>query len=676
MNLALVLGQSSENLKSKLISVKDNLRIECFSGLKQFINVSIKRELSYDRIIIISTLVKSDEDIEDLYSFWDNHSRESEIVFLCKKGSDDELARKFLSRFCSTSITSMLVTSTTLNILTEAVVLPVSKITDSYGIPDYLSVEVESDSYFDVEEDTAKEEETTTEEKPTEDTNNKPKEKRSLFGSLFGKKKKKKEQEKVQNSDSNSEVTETDLSTEDSSTNNEPVVNEVPSQSYEEEVTNTDDLGSSFVEDDYSYSPDLDENSQDYNENYEDNTQSVSSINHNNVNDDFYNDKFEESENQDEGYYDYSSAEQDNESYDDYQYEQPSDGYQEEQQVSYVDDYQEDEYNNNYQDNVQDVEDDNYNSYQEEVQDVEDDFGDLTYSDYPQSTQSQGVSEPTAEEVGDVDDLTLGSAEEEYRKKTETPKVIKETVVKEVIKSVKTSSVLENVYKGIAHKLIIVTGDRGAGLTSLAWSLTLHFSKKVPVLYFDCDVVNHGLMNYISYFDFKNYEESHMQGVKLCRSSKAFNSCVCKWDTNIDLLTSDFGVEVSDEELIYSQGIVTENLNKYGVVIVDCPISKLHCVQDLIMSGNVAICVEDNKRGFMNALNALDSSELPLRYKRSIVSKGTIVRTKVNRKNDYKRVLSYINSIVELDECDWLSMAIKEFNGKLTSDLLTQILEG
>ena len=128
--------------------------------------------------------------------------------------------------------------------------------------------------------------------------------------------------------------------------------------------------------------------------------------------------------------------------------------------------------------------------------------------------------------------------------------------------------------------------------------------------------------------------------------------------------------------MISSQGIVAENLNKYGVVIVDCPISKLHCVQDLIMTGNVAICVEDNKRGFMNALNALDSSELPLRYKRSIVSKGTIVRTKVNRKNDYKRVLSYINSIVELDECDWLSMVIKEFNGKITSDLLTEILEG
>jgi len=431
LNLALVLGQSSESLKSKLISVKDNLSIECFSGLKQFINVSIKRELLYDRVIIISTLVKSDEDIEDLYSFWDNHSRESEIVFLCKKGSDDELARKFLSRFCSTNITSMLVTSTTLNILTEAVVLPISKITDTYGIPDYLSVEVESDSYFNVEEDTAKEEEPTTEEKPVEDTNNKPKEKRSLFGSLFGKKKKKGEQEKVQNSNINSEVTETDLGTEDNPTNNEQVVNEVPSQPCEEEVSNTDDLDGSSIEDDYSYSTDLSENSRDCSENYEDNTQSASSLN----------DDFAESENSNEGYYDYASAEQDSENYDDYKYEQ---------QVN----------------------------YQEEIQDVEDDFGDLMLADYSHSPQSQGVSKPTAEEVGDVDDLTLGTAEEEYRKKTETPKVIKETVVKEVIKSVKTSSVLENVYKGIAHKLIIVTGDRGAGLTSLAWSLALHFSKK------------------------------------------------------------------------------------------------------------------------------------------------------------------------------------------------------
>ena len=204
----------------------------------------------------------------------------------------------------------------------------------------------------------------------------------------------------------------------------------------------------------------------------------------------------------------------------------------------------------------------------------------------------------------------------------------------------------------------------------------MHFAQKVPVLYFDCDVENHGLMNYIDYFEFKNYEPSHMQGVKLCRSSKAFSTCVCKWDTNMDLLTTDFGVEVTDDELTLSQGIVAENLNKYGVVIVDCPLSKLHCIQDLILTGNVVICVEDTKRGYMNALIGLDSSELPLRYKRSIISKGTLVRTKVNPKNDYKRVMKYINSIVDLEDCNWLEMVTTSFTGKVTTELLTEILEG
>ena len=117
-------------------------------------------------------------------------------------------------------------------------------------------------------------------------------------------------------------------------------------------------------------------------------------------------------------------------------------------------------------------------------------------------------------------------------------------------------------------------------------------------------------------------------------------------------------------------------MNRYGVVIVDCPISKLHCMQDLILTGNVAICVEDSRRGIMNILNQLDLSELQLRYKRNIAGKGTMVRTKVTSKSDYKRLIKYVDSIVDLEDCNWLSMPAIEFKGKVTSDFLAEILEG
>ena len=143
MNLALVLGKNSDNIKPTLAFVKDNLNISGFTTLKQFIAISTKRELFFDRIIIISTLLKDDSTIDDIYNFWNSNSRASEIVFLCRKDSDEALAKTFLSKFCSTSVTCMLVSATTLNILRSAVVLPISEITEMYGISDYLTVEVE-----------------------------------------------------------------------------------------------------------------------------------------------------------------------------------------------------------------------------------------------------------------------------------------------------------------------------------------------------------------------------------------------------------------------------------------------------------------------------------------------------------------------------------------------------
>lgn len=632
MNLALILGQNSESLKPKLVSVKDNLNIECFTDLQNFIKGAVKRDLVFDRIIILSTLANNDAYIDDLYKYWNNYSRQSEVILLCRKELDDDLARGFLSRFCSTSVTSMSVTSTTLHTLSEAVTLPVLKLSEMYGIPDYLSVEVEKDSYED--STSVKESEVqSVQEVASSNMESKSKEKRNLFGALFNRKKKDSPSENTVISNIKEKLLSNDNTSEDYQSYTEEYYSDNQHLDVTEEVYYNDDYDDFTTEDNNYSDNDMQSFSEDNYENYDENC-SYSSFSDGN--------DFEEEFNYNDG--------------DSHCYNQDT-----------SQDSTEDDFNFENSRGMQD--------FSDEV--VDEDFGNLTYTETISGEDTFTQVDIPVEEVEDVDgDLSVGTAEEEYRKKTEQPKVIKETVVKEVIKSVKTSSVLENIYRGNVSKLILVTGDRGSGVTTTAWSLAMHFAQKVPVLYFDCDIVNHGLMNYIDYFEFKNYEFSHTQGVKLCRNSQALNSCICKWDTNIDLLTSDFGVEISDDELITAQDVVAENLSKYGVVIVDCPVSKLHCVQDLILTGNIVLCVEESKRGFMNVLTGLDNSELPLRYKRSMVNKGTLVRTKANKKNDYKRVMKYIGNIVDLEDCNWLGMTTIEFTGKVTNDLLTEILEG
>jgi cellulose biosynthesis protein BcsQ len=277
----------------------------------------------------------------------------------------------------------------------------------------------------------------------------------------------------------------------------------------------------------------------------------------------------------------------------------------------------------------------------------------------------------------DMSDLNVASAEEAYRQQNEQPKVVVKEVVKEVTKDTGrgTINALKGLYAGRTHKIVIVTGDRGTGITSTALNLAKQFSQKVPVLYFDCDVDNHGLLSYINYDNFRDYENIHMQGVKLATNGKAFNSCVCRFEDNLDLLTTDYSCDVTDEEIEIAGTTVAEVSGDYGVVIVDCPLDKLHLISDLIMIGNTVLCVEGSKRGFMNMLCRLENSPLPMRYKRAIVSKGNMFITKCNKNTDLNRLKKYINDIFMPTGADWMSMQYREFNGKLTDHILNEILE-
>jgi cellulose biosynthesis protein BcsQ len=275
--------------------------------------------------------------------------------------------------------------------------------------------------------------------------------------------------------------------------------------------------------------------------------------------------------------------------------------------------------------------------------------------------------------------MSVGDAEESYRAANDAPKVVTKTVVKEVIRNVGSGGklvALEGVYSGRLKKIVIVTGDRGTGVTSTAYNLAQTLAKKVDVLYFDCDIDNHGLLSYIDYANFKNYENNHMNGTKLCRTSQAFDTCVISWDTNLYLLTSDYTCDTTVEELQRTSEIVAERATDFGVVVVDCPIEKLNYIKDLILTGQSITCVEGSKRGFMNMLCQLERSTLPTRFKRTLVARGNLFVTKCSRNLDLKKLVAFIRALFEPADVDWLSQNIVAFDGKLTDKLLNDILEG
>ena len=310
-------------------------------------------------------------------------------------------------------------------------------------------------------------------------------------------------------------------------------------------------------------------------------------------------------------------------------------------------------------------------------------------------TQQSSVNvQPTPQAEGSEDDLAslddedffadidVGELDSAYKEAEQASHVRVERVevVKEVIKEMptggKSKKVLSSLFSGKGNRVFIVTGDRGAGATTLAYEMAQEIAKHVAVLYYDGDTVNHGLLNYLDYTRFCEYDSSAQQGARLAKSVNAFKNCAIRYDNNIDILSSNFGVEVSDEEYESVQSVVADISNDYNVVIADIPFSKLPLCSELISVSTTIIVAERSKRGMMNLACQFDRCKLPIRAKRRISSMGTIVLTKGDSKVDAKKLKRYVSDIVEFDEEDsnWLNMRMIN-RDKMSSKFLQEIIE-
>ena len=303
---------------------------------------------------------------------------------------------------------------------------------------------------------------------------------------------------------------------------------------------------------------------------------------------------------------------------------------------------------------------------------VEMDFSEVTFGQ-----QLQQPSVPTSQVVVDDSLETFAGVglEDNKVRERETAGGKTRVITKTVVKNISNSNdLVKGMSSGTTRKLLVVTGDRGTGVTSTAFTLALQLSKKVDVLYFDCDIENHGLLNYIDYNKFCGFEDINRNGISLCRSSKAFDSCITMWDDGLTLLTSDFSCDVKEDMLKQVGGIVAERCLDYGLTVVDCPIKFLPCINELLLSANVALCVEGSKRGFMNMLCQLESSPLEMRYKRRMCSSGTMLLTKCVQNTDLKKLINYIISIYEPDGADWMAINKVAFNGKWADKMIAAVL--
>lgn len=684
MKLAMILGRKQgESIKPRLQNIKDNLDIDIFEDVKEFAYSVSKRNTIYDRILVLSTKI-TPVTLRDLHAVWGMYSKETAVIMLSRKDADEEKAKMFLDVFKTPVACAMLVTNTTVSIIAESVLHPTGELTSKYGYKNFLDVEVDEDEYIPPEPVKPPEPVQPPVQAPVQQPVQKQpqkKKKRGFLSGLFGSRGGD-DEEPVQPQEQQP--------AEDYTDTQEPYQESEYDVPADTQDYGADQYGYDAAEEPQGYVPAADSDGAGYAEPDTDYAESEGSYSEPETQgqvDDFGDDlgsmTIDGEDDFSDGFSDDPPAEVPVAPQPPVQPQRPK---QRRPQPPVAPPQPQPSRRQNLNvtppapSSVVDVtfdaglEDDGFQDAGEAQRgptaDV--DFGsDGILAQTPQTrTPRQPRSVEADENLGDV---SVIADEAKYRQQREAPRTIIKTVREPVMGS---GSALKSVYSGRMKKVLIVTGDRGTGVTSTAMSLARELAKHVEVLYFDCDTLNHGILNYIDYSVFSGYEQIHLEGVKSCKSAQVFDRCIIDWDENFSLLSSDFSCECDDEDLAQTAQVVAECSDNYGVVVVDCPMSKLHCLQDLVLVGTSVVCVEASKRGFMNMLCQLEACTLPARYKRNLASKSTMFLTKCNPKTDVKRLLAYIKSIYQPDGVDWMGLPLKQFNGKVDDNLLNIVLEG
>lgn len=293
--------------------------------------------------------------------------------------------------------------------------------------------------------------------------------------------------------------------------------------------------------------------------------------------------------------------------------------------------------------------------------------------------QSRRV-EPEPEVEDDVDDdfssLSVDeNAVDAYRNDTTNVIVKEKVVVKHIPIDGAKGGLFAGLVNGTSKRTFVVTGDRGTGVTSLAWEMAKFLSQNIPVLYFDCDIRTHGLLSYVEYNEISKFGNAQLQGTKFCKNTNSFYNCVIPYADNLDIITSNYGTHTTKDELAVTAQVIAEKSLDYGAVIIDAPFDILPTIEDLLVSSTILFCVTATKVGFMNAVCVLEDNELSQRYLRQMFTKGKMVFTKKNKRLKVDALKKYINDIVELEDINWLEMNAVVLGEKVDSNFVAALLD-
>lgn len=355
-----------------------------------------------------------------------------------------------------------------------------------------------------------------------------------------------------------------------------------------------------------------------------------------------------------------------------------NDAQQEEQ--DYIDEGQEDDYTGNDDDGLDIITDELHEDYFTKPSlDANDcvtssfeynfDSSPVDYSNKILESLSEVRDTLKNEEVDDLGVIIEVDEEQKYRDKQ-----VKIVEVERIVERVVNKGSNISIFSKQQSRIFLFTGDRCTGVTTNAFSIAKEFSKhKLSTLYVDCDISRHGLLSFIDYIEFSKNATIKKNAIHVCNNLDDMLGGAVKLSANLSMLTSDYGVKSTSEDIGRVLDLVSMYYSEFDVVIVDLPLEYLHCADSVLGFCKPVITVTGSYLGVLNFLCGIDESSLSPKYKNLLTKKGSMLLTGYTSV-DWSSISKSISSKFDLD-FDWLSTN-RVVCSDITEKYLSELLEG
>lgn len=221
-------------------------------------------------------------------------------------------------------------------------------------------------------------------------------------------------------------------------------------------------------------------------------------------------------------------------------------------------------------------------------------------------------------------------------------------------------------------KIYIVTGDRHSEVTKSSLNIAKKLADSKDVLYVDLDVERKGSLVWLGLEKvLPELNELQSKSLKHLKNVSVLEHLVYFYDTgNFSTLLTNYGEEITDEEVDAVQRVLALQ-DIFSTLVIDCPLSKLHLLEELIPYSSVLINIVPSLRSNIATISELSNvlSNVHTTTATNLYRNSAYLLTGNGDLEAFNKDMEYIRRIfaMQTEEYDWTSLPVigtsKNFRG-------------